>query len=55
LDALASEPTCPDPFSPALPKTHPLANTFRPEDTVRPTNRGKIVPGYTSFDPRGRK
>jgi len=28
---------CPDPFSPALGKTHPLANTLKPEDIVRPT------------------
>jgi hypothetical protein len=26
----------PDPFSPALPKTHPLANTLNPEDIGRP-------------------
>ena len=37
LDALASEPPCPDPFSPALRKTRPLANTLKPEDIVRPT------------------
>ena len=33
---LASEPPCPDPFSPALRKTYPLANTLKPEDIVRP-------------------
>jgi len=37
LDALASEPPCPDPVSPALRKTHPLANTLKPGDIVRPT------------------
>ena len=37
LDALASKPPCPDPFSPALRKTHPPANALKPEDTLRPT------------------
>jgi hypothetical protein len=32
LDALVSEPPCPDPFSPALGKTLPLANTLKPPD-----------------------
>jgi hypothetical protein len=36
-EALAQDNPCPDPFSPALRKTHPLANTFKPEDIVRPT------------------
>jgi len=29
LDALASDPPCPDPFSAALRKTHPLASVRR--------------------------
>ena len=37
LDTLAPEPPCPNPFSPALRKTHPLANALKPEDIVRPT------------------
>jgi len=36
-DHLSKEPPCPDPFSPALRKTHPLANMLKPEDIVRPT------------------
>ena len=38
-----------------LRKTHPPANTLQPADFCPAGNRCRIVPGYTSFDPRGRK
>jgi hypothetical protein len=33
---MRSEKVSPDPFSRALRKTYPLANTLKPEDIVRP-------------------
>src|SRR5579875_913640 len=36
VGCLASEPQCPDLFSPALRKTHARANPLKPEDIARP-------------------
>jgi hypothetical protein len=47
LDALASEPPCPDPFSPALRKTHPLANTLKRVRDIKVEVKRRVPPSRT--------
>ena len=52
---VADEPPCPDPFSPALRKIPSSGEHVETGGFCLADDRCRIVPCYTSFDPRGRK